>query len=63
MKLVDKIKYMMNKLNIKNISQLSKIAHIPYTTIKDIFNKDTLDIKLSTSKKLCMIIQIYLILT
>lgn len=43
----------MVKNNIKNISQLSKLTNIPYTTLKSIFDGDVNDVRLSTSRKLC----------
>ncbi len=53
MELIDKLHLLMQKNNIKNLSQLSKETNIPYTTLKSIFNRDVNDIRLSTSKKLC----------
>ena len=53
MNLIDKLKILMKKKNIKNLSQLSKEADIPYTTLKSIFDGDVNDIRLSTSRKLC----------
>lgn len=52
MDLIEKLKFLMKKNNIKNISQLSKETNIPYTTLKSIFDGDVNDIRLSTSRKL-----------
>lgn len=53
MELIEKLHLLMQKNNIKNISQLSKETNIPYTTLKSIFDGDVNDIRLSTSRKLC----------
>lgn len=53
MELIEKLKLLMKKNNIKNTSQLSKETTIPYTTLKSIFDGDVNDIRLSTSRKLC----------
>lgn len=53
MELIEKLHILMNKKNIKKISQLSRETNIPYTTLKSIFDGDVNDIRLSTSKKLC----------
>ncbi len=60
MDLIQKLKILMKKNNIKNISQLSKLTLIPYTTLKSIFDGDVNDIRLSTSRKLCDYFQITL---
>ena len=51
--LIQKLKILMNRKNIKNISQLSRDTKVPYTTLKSIFDGDVNDIRLSTSRKLC----------
>jgi len=53
MDMVQKLVYLMNKHNIKNILTLANEANLPYTTLTSIFNRDTSDIRLSTAKKLC----------
>lgn len=53
MDLIEKLHILMNKKNIKKISQLSRETNIPYTTLKSIFDGDVNDIRLSTSRKLC----------
>lgn len=53
MELIEKLHILMNKKNIKKISQLSRETNIPYTTLKSIFDGDVNDIRLSTSRKLC----------
>lgn len=53
MDLIQKLKLLMEKNSIKNISQLSKLTNIPYTTLKSIFDGDVNDVRLSTSRKLC----------
>lgn len=53
MELIEKLNLLMEKNNIKNISQLSKETNIPYTTLKSIFDGDVNDIRLSTSRKIC----------
>ena len=51
--MVDKLNILMNRKNIKNLSQLSRETNIPYTTLKSIFDGDVNDIRLSTSRKIC----------
>lgn len=53
MDLIQKLKILMNRKNIKKLSQLSRDTNIPYTTLKSIFDGDVNDIRLSTSRKLC----------
>lgn len=53
MNLIEKLHILMEKKNIKKISQLSRETNIPYTTLKSIFDGDVNDIRLSTSRKLC----------
>lgn len=53
MNLIEKLNLLMKKNSIKNISQLSKLTNIPYTTLKSIFDGDVNDVRLSTSRKLC----------
>lgn len=53
MDLIQKLKILMNRKNIKKVSQLSRDTNIPYTTLKSIFDGDVNDIRLSTSRKLC----------
>lgn len=53
MNLIEKLNLLMKKNSIKNISQLSKLTSIPYTTLKSIFDGDVNDVRLSTSRKLC----------
>lgn len=53
MDLIEKLHILMNRKNIKKISQLSRETNIPYTTLKSIFDGDVNDIRLSTSRKLC----------
>ena len=53
MDLIEKLHILMNRKNIKKISQLSIETNIPYTTLKSIFDGDVNDIRLSTSRKLC----------
>lgn len=60
MDLIEKLHLLMNKKNIKKISQLSRETNIPYTTLKSIFDGDVNDIRLSTSRKLCNYFEITL---
>ena len=60
MDLIQKLQILMDKNNIKNISQLSRETNIPYTTLKSIFDGDVNDIRLSTSRKLCNFFRITL---
>ena len=60
MDLIEKLHILMNRKNIKKISQLSRETNIPYTTLKSIFDGDVNDIRLSTSRKLCYYFEITL---
>jgi len=60
MDLIEKLHILMNKKNIKKVSQLSRETNIPYTTLKSIFDGDVNDIRLSTSRKLCNYFEITL---
>lgn len=53
MDLINKLHTLMERNDIKNIAQLSKVTKLPYTTLKSIFDGDVNDIRLSTSKKIC----------
>lgn len=53
MNLLEKLNILMNKNNIKNTAQLSKLTSVPYTTLKSIFDGQVNSISLSTSRKLC----------
>lgn len=54
MDLLTKLESLMEKNEIKNLSQLSKCTNVPYTTLRSIFTpKAESNLTLSTAKKLC----------
>ncbi len=55
MNLREKIKYLMQRDNIKTTAELSRLLDIPYKTLDNILRRDTFDnVKFSTLKKLCV---------
>lgn len=52
-KLAEKILYLKEINDIKSIKTLAKMINIPYTTLKDITDGITTNIRLDTAKKIC----------
>lgn len=52
-RLAEKILYLKEINDIKNIKALAKLINIPYTTLKDITDGLTTNIRLETGKKIC----------
>ena len=52
-RLAEKILYLKEINNIKTIKSLAEMINIPYTTLKDITDGITTNIRLETGKKIC----------
>ena len=52
-RLAEKILYLKEINDIKTIKALSKMIDIPYTTLKDITDGITTNIRLDTARKIC----------
>lgn len=55
MNIYDRILFLMEKKEIKNFMELSKLSGIPYMTLKNIFNRKS-DIKASVLNKLKLVL-------
>ena len=53
MDLVEKIFFLMELNDIKNLSQLSRIVELPYSTISEILRRKNTDLRLSSLRKFC----------
>lgn len=60
MKLTDKITKYMESNRIKSLADFARAANLPYTTVKNIFVKDNINIKVETLTKLKNVMQISL---
>ena len=56
MNMLDKIKNLMIKREIKSVRQLSELSDIPYSTIDSLFKKGYEGVRLSTMTKLCSVL-------
>ena len=58
MKLTDKITKYMESNRIKTLADFARAANLPYTTVKNIFVKDNINITVETLIKLKNVMQI-----